>query len=135
MRGAREAAELTRTHEVRSSCSASTSKTTPVSELTKWYNEQRLTGARLTGVGGFSSATVAWFDSDSEYREIMVADQVELLARIGDVTEKDGEAVVHAHVVRGTRDGTARGEHLIAVSVRPTLELIVDEAPAHLRRR
>jgi uncharacterized protein len=37
--------------------------------------------------------------------------------------------------VLGTRDGTTRGGHLIEGYVRPTLELIVDEVPAHLRRR
>jgi uncharacterized protein len=60
---------------------------------------------------------------------------VEPLALSGDVAEQDGKATVHAHVVLGTRHGTTRGGHLIAGHVRPTLELIVDEAPAHLRRR
>jgi predicted DNA-binding protein with PD1-like motif len=83
-----------------------------------------------------STATVAWFDPQAhQFREIAVAEQVELLALSGDVAEQDGRAAVHAHVVLGTRDGTTRGGHLIAGHVRPTLELVVDEAPAHLRRR
>ena len=107
-----------------------------VRDLTNWCNEQRITAARVTGVGGFSSATVAWFDPEAQcYREIAIAEQVELLAMNGDVAEQDGKAVTHAHVVLGTRDGSARGGHLIAAHVRPTLELIVDEVPAHLRRR
>jgi uncharacterized protein len=104
-------------------------------ELTNWCNERRITAARLTGVGAFSSATVAWFDPDAhEYREVSVPEQVELLAINGDVTEQDGKAAIHAHVVLGRRDGTTRGGHLIAARVRPTLELIVDEVPVHLRR-
>lgn len=107
-----------------------------VSDLTDWCNEQRITAARVTGVGGFSSATVAWFDPEARrYREIAIAEQVELLAMNGDVAELDGKAVTHTHVVLGARDGNARGGHLIAAHVRPTLELIVDEVPAHLRRR
>jgi uncharacterized protein len=95
-----------------------------------------LTAARLTGVGGFSSVTVAWFDPEArKYREIPVREQVELLALNGDVAEQDGKAIVHAHVVLRTRDGTARGGHLIAARVCPTLELIVDEVPAYLHRR
>jgi predicted DNA-binding protein with PD1-like motif len=41
---------------------------------------------------------------------------------------------VHAHVVVGTRDGSARGGHLLEGHVRPTLELLVEEAPAELRK-
>jgi len=107
-----------------------------VEQLTSWCNEQRITAARLTGIGGFCTATVAWFDWEAhQFREIAVAEQVELLALSGDVAEQDGKAAVHAHVVLGTRDGTTRGGHLVAGYVRPTLELVVDEAPAHLQRR
>ena len=105
-------------------------------QLTAWCNEQRITAARLTGIGGFSTATVAWFDWEAhQFREISVAEQAELLALSGDIAEQDGKAAVHAHAVLGTRDGTTRGGHLIAGHVRPTLELIVNEVSAHLRRR
>lgn len=107
-----------------------------VDQFTTWCNEQQITAARLTGIGGFSTATVAWFDPQAlQFREIAVAEQVELVALNGDVADEDGKAAVHVHVVLGMRDGTTRGGHLIAGHVRPTLELIVDEAPAHLRRR
>jgi len=107
-----------------------------VQQLNSWCNERQITAARLTGIGGFSTATVAWFDWQAhEFREVRIAEQVELLAISGDIAEQDGKAAVHAHVVLGTRDGTTRGGHLIEGYVRPTLELIVDEVPAHLRRR
>ena len=107
-----------------------------VGQLTRWCAQQRITAARLTGIGGFSTATVGWFDWEAhEFREIAVLEQVELLALNGDIAEQDGTAAVHAHVVLGTRDGTTRGGHLIAARVRPTAELIVDEVPAHLRRQ
>jgi uncharacterized protein len=107
-----------------------------IEQLTTWCNEQRITAARLTGVGGFSTATVAWFDWQARgFQEIKVAEQVEVLAFSGDVGERDENAAVHAHVVLGRRDGTTRGGHLTAAHVRPTLELIVDEVPAHLGRR
>jgi predicted DNA-binding protein with PD1-like motif len=50
-----------------------------VEQLTTWCNEQRITAARVIGIGGFSTATVAWFDWQArEFREIAVAEQVEL---------------------------------------------------------
>jgi predicted DNA-binding protein with PD1-like motif len=107
-----------------------------VEQLTTWCNEQRTTAARLTGIAGSSAATLAWFDWQAHgCLEIAVAEQVELLALTGDVAEQDGKASVHAHVVLGRRDGATCGGHLMDAHVRPTLELVVDEVPARLRRR
>lgn len=107
-----------------------------VQELTRWCAGAGVLAARLTAVGAFSHVTVAWFDWEArEYRPIDIDEQTELLALNGDVAEQDGEPVVHAHVVLGTRDGSARGGHLMAARVRPTLELVLDEVPSHLRKR
>jgi uncharacterized protein len=58
-----------------------------------------------------------------------VGEQVELLSLAGDVALSDGEPVIHAHVVVGCRDTTTRGGHLIDATVRPTLELIIEDPP------
>jgi hypothetical protein len=107
-----------------------------VDELTGWCRSRQVMAARLTGVGAFSEATVAWFDWEHrEYREVPIQEQVELLALNGDVAEQDGQPAIHVHVVLGKRDGTAWGGHLMRACVRPTLELIVDEVPVHLQKR
>ena len=54
---------------------------------------------------------------------------------VGDVTVNDGKPNIHAHVVLGKRDGSTCGGHLIEAQVRPTLEVILTESPAHLERR
>jgi len=41
---------------------------------------------------------------------------------------------LHIHIVLGTRDGSAMAGHLGAAHVRPTLEVIVTESAAHLRK-
>ncbi len=91
--------------------------------------------SHLTGVGGFSSATLGFFDVDAqEYREIPVGEQVEVLSLVGDITLDGDRRKVHTHVVVGKRDGTAMGGHLLQARVRPTLEVIVVEASQALRR-
>jgi len=58
-----------------------------------------------------------------------------VLSLIGDVAATDrGEPGVHAHIVLGLPDGSARGGHLIAATVWPTLEVVLTESPKHLRR-
>ena len=104
--------------------------------LTAWCQEQRVTGAHFTAIGALSGATLGWFDWQTKaYREIPLEEQVEVLTLAGDVALQDDQPAVHAHIVVGRSDGTAHGGYLLHGHVRPTLELILDEVPAHLRKR
>jgi uncharacterized protein len=106
-----------------------------VSALTQFSRSERLEAAQITAVGGFERATVGWFDRDAkDYRRIEVNEQCELLSLIGDVAEGPDGPVVHAHVVLGVSDGTTRGGHLLEARVFPTLEAVVTENPARLRK-
>jgi len=105
--------------------------------LTKFANDSKLSAASLTAIGAFERATVGWFDLASKsYRKIEVNEQCEVLSAIGDVAlGEDGKASLHVHVVLGLSDGTTRGGHFLSGIVRPTLEVVLTEAPAKLRRR
>ncbi len=55
---------------------------------------------------------------------------------IGDVAlAPDCKRALHIHVVLGRRDCSALAGHLFEAEVRPTLEVIVSNSPAHLRKR
>ena len=104
--------------------------------LTSFAKAQRLSGSHFTAIGAFSRAIVAYFEWPSkEYRQVPIDEQVEVLSFAGDITVEDGTPKVHAHVVLGKADATAHGGHLIEGCVRPTLELVIIEAPRHLHRR
>jgi uncharacterized protein len=108
----------------------------PMAGLTRFAEEQKLGASAFTAIGAFDSATLGYFHWDKkEYERIPVKEQVEVLALIGDIALQDGKPKLHAHVVLGRRDGSACGGHLLEARVRPTLEVIVTESPAHLRRR
>jgi uncharacterized protein len=105
--------------------------------LTKFANEARISAAALTAIGAFERATVGWFDFGSKsYRKIEVNEQCEVLSAIGDVAiGDDGKASLHVHIVLGLSDGSTRGGHLLTGVVRPTLEVVLTETPAKLRRK
>jgi len=107
------------------------------SALTRFANEAKIAAASLTAIGAFEKATIGWFDFASKaYREIEVSEQCEVLSAIGDVAVgDDGKASLHVHIVLGLSDGSTRGGHLLAGKVRPTLEVVLTEAPAKLRRK
>lgn len=105
--------------------------------LTKFANDEKLSSASLTAIGAFERATIGWFDIASRnYRKIEINEQCEVLSAIGDVAVgDDGKASLHVHVVLGLSDGTTRGGHFLSGIVRPTLEVVLTEAPSTLRRR
>ena len=108
----------------------------PIAELQRFARREGLSAAHFTALGAFSAATLGYFDRERrDYRRIEVAEQVEVLSLVGDVAVGDDGPKVHAHVVLGRADGTAHGGHLLEARVWPTLELVLTESPAHLRRR
>jgi predicted DNA-binding protein with PD1-like motif len=104
--------------------------------LERFAVEHNLSASRFTAIGAFSNAVLGYFDLyRKDYKRIPIAEQVEVLSLIGDVTLSEEGPTVHAHVVVGKSDGTAHGGHLLEAYVRPTLEVIITESPRHLSRR
>src|SRR3982751_3995055 len=106
-----------------------------LSGLTRFSEEQNLTASRFTAIGAFSDVVLGYFDwKKKDYEHIAVNEQVEVLSLIGDIALDAGKPKVHAHVVLGLRDGSARGGHLLEAHVRPTLEIVLTDSPTHLKR-
>lgn len=105
--------------------------------LTEFAKNMRIQSASFVAVGAFERAAVAYFEWDrKQYKEIPIDEQVEVLSFIGDVVrDEKGEPSLHAHTVLGRSDGTVRGGHFVKGIVRPTLEVVFTETPAHLTRR
>jgi uncharacterized protein len=102
--------------------------------LQQFAISERLAASQITAIGAMRSATLAFFDWESRtYQPIPVNEQVEVASLVGDIAlGPDRTPSVHVHAVLGRRDGTALAGHLQKGYVRPTLEIIVTESPAHL---
>jgi uncharacterized protein len=96
-----------------------------------------LSAASLTAIGAFERAELYFFEwENKEYLSIPVEEQTEVASLNGDIAEgPDGKPLLHIHAVLGRADGSAIAGHLARAEVRPTLEVVVTETPAHLRRR
>jgi hypothetical protein len=107
-----------------------------VAALTGFARDHALGASHFTAIGAFSAVTLGYFDRDAkDYRRTRIEEQVEVLSLLGDIALDRGEPKVHAHVVVGKEDCTAHGGHLLEARVWPTLEVVLTESPAHLRRR
>lgn len=107
----------------------------PVAGLTRFAHERAIGASSFTAIGAFSGAELGYFDWEKkDYERIPVREQVEVLSLIGDIAFEGDKPKIHAHVVLGRRDGSTCGGHLLSARVRPTLEVIIETSPAHLRR-
>jgi uncharacterized protein len=107
-----------------------------VASLQKFATRESVHAASFTAIGALSEAVLLYFDwQKKDYQKIPVREQVEVASLIGDIADDpEGKPSLHIHVVVGTRDGSAKAGHLGEGHVRPTLEVVVTESPAHLRK-
>ena len=107
-----------------------------VQELTRFAKEHDLAASHFTAIGAFKNALLGFFDrAKKDYQKIPIDEQVEVLSLIGDIALSRGDPKLHAHAVLGKADGAACGGHLLEARVWPTLEVVLTESPAHLRRK
>jgi predicted DNA-binding protein with PD1-like motif len=104
--------------------------------LQEFVKKERISAAQFTGIGALSAAELSYFDWEQKrYQPIPVSEQVEVASLVGDVAlSPEGSPALHMHVVLGRRDGTALAGHLSKAHVRPTLEIVLVESPAHLQK-
>ncbi|HKW98277.1 MAG TPA: PPC domain-containing DNA-binding protein [Bryobacteraceae bacterium] len=107
-----------------------------VAGLLSFAREQSITAAHFTAIGAFSSAVLGYFDwQTKQYNRIRVDEQVEVVTLMGDIALEKNEPKVHAHTALAKHGGVTVGGHLLEGYVRPTLEVVLNQAPKHLERK
>jgi predicted DNA-binding protein with PD1-like motif len=105
-------------------------------EISEFARKERIFAASLTAIGACNRVKLGFFDPDiSEYRYETFEEQLEIASCIGDIAGDNGEPALHAHIVLGRRDFSALAGHLEEIDVFPTMEVVLTETPAHLRKR
>lgn len=106
------------------------------SEIVAFAQANDVNAASLTAIGACTSATLSYFDSDKgDYVSKRFDEQMEIAALIGDIADDNGTPALHAHVVLGRHDYSALAGHLDEIHVFPTMEIVLTESPAHLRKK
>lgn len=107
-----------------------------MTSLKDFVSREKIIAAQISAIGALSDVVLQYFDWEKkDYTKIPVREQVEVASLLGDVAEFDGKPALHLHIVVGRHDGQAMAGHLGEAHVRPTLEVIITESPAHLRKR
>ena len=104
--------------------------------LVKFAREQEVHAAQFSAIGAFSRVVLGFFEFERrDYRRIVLDEQVELVSLLGNIARQGDEVKLHCHAVVANREGRAFGGHLLEGIVKPTLEAVAFDTPAHLRRR
>ncbi len=104
--------------------------------LQAFAEAEDLSAAQITAIGAFETRS-----SDSGIGRARTTRGPRFRNRrryclcLGDVSvDQAGKPKVHLHAVLGRRNAATLGGHLLEGRVRPTLEVVITESPAHLRR-
>ena len=87
--------------------------------------KEQITSGRVQAIGAVHKAVLGYFDVE-EKKYIHFECKGELVSCMGNIAEKNGEIVVHAHAVIGDRNGDCRGGHIVSTEASATIELFID---------
>ena len=81
--------------------------------LSKVAREHSITLGKVQAIGAVSQARVGYYhQTERQYYFLDLVRPLEIASLIGNISVKDGEPMVHAHVTLSDGDGRAFGGHL-----------------------
>jgi predicted DNA-binding protein with PD1-like motif len=97
-----------------------------VQSITELARSKGIEAGSFAAIGALKRARLAYYDQNNhEYREVRIDSPHEMASCIGNISLKDGEPFIHAHVVLADEKGNTKAGHL--------LEGVVFAAEVHLR--
>ena len=99
-----------------------------LSGLTDLAKTEGIMAAQVTGLGGLSSALLAFGDpsiGSFVFKLIPINEKSELVSLDGTVSLRNGEPNVHLHAVVALSDGSTRGGHVLELHVDPVAEVTI----------
>lgn len=105
-------------------------------EITAICREKGIRLGRVQALGAVQKARLAFYDQKKQTYGFFDLDRpLEILNLTGNISVKDGEPIIHAHVTLSDHDGKAYGGHLAQGTVVFACECIVEafDGPAFSR--
>jgi len=83
-------------------------------EITDFCKLRGITLGRVEALGALACAKIGYYNQNTRKYETLTFDQhLEITNLVGNVSLKDGQPIVHAHVTLADDKGTAFGGHLV----------------------
>jgi predicted DNA-binding protein with PD1-like motif len=96
--------------------------------LEKLAREHHITLGEVTAIGAVSQARIGYYNQEERTYYFLDFDRhLEILALVGNISLKDGQPMVHAHVTLGDSEGRAFGGHLATGTLVFACEFAIQE--------
>tara|TARA_B100001250_G_scaffold271358_1_gene234261 strand:+ start:407 stop:841 length:435 start_codon:yes stop_codon:yes gene_type:complete len=106
-----------------------------IETLTKFCKERGIRNAKLSGIGAVKKTEIGAYDlPEQEYIKKEYPEILELLSFEGNVSLKDGEPFIHAHVVLSDHQMKTLGGHLFETTVGVAGEFFLREFDGNAHR-
>jgi hypothetical protein len=103
--------------------------------IIQFCKDHGITNGKITGIGAVKHAELGTFDTKTKsYIKKTFQDTMELVSFMGNITLKDSEPFLHAHVVLGNQDLELVGGHLFEMTVAVVGEFILEKINTGLKR-
>lgn len=108
----------------------------PVMEtLTSVCKNNGIMNGQISGIGAVKEIEMGAYDLDSKsYLRKQYPDNHELISFQGNITLKDGNPFIHAHITIGNHDLHTRGGHLFEMKVAVVGEFIIRNIESNVHR-
>ena len=99
-----------------------------LNSLTAFVQEKGIRTGRVQMIGAVQKAVVGYYDEKTgKYINFEFQKPMEVLNLTGNVSVKDGQPFIHAHVTLGDEKGQSFGGHLMEGTVVFAAEFVVEE--------
>ncbi len=86
--------------------------------ITDLARREKISTGTIMAIGAVQRARIGYYDQSArEYREQDIEEPMEITSCLGNISLKDGEIFVHAHVTLADREGRVMGGHLCAGTI------------------
>ncbi len=99
-----------------------------LNSLTDFVKEKGIKLGRLQMIGAVQRAVAGFYDSEAEkYENFVFEKPMEVLSLVGNVSLKDGQPFIHAHITLSDEKGQSFGGHLMEGTIVFAAEFIIEE--------
>jgi len=105
-------------------------------ELTEFVQGKEITAGKISALGAVQKATISYYDQENEEYGAQVLDEaMEIVNLEGNISVKDGEPIVHAHIALADEEGNVYGGHLEEGTIVFACEFVIQEYDGEVLER
>lgn len=107
-----------------------------IEKLKEFIERENIKSGYFNALGAVSQVELAHYNlRQKTYRTRLIKEALEIVSLMGNVTHKEKEIIVHAHIVVSTDKMTVYGGHLKEATVAATGELVFKEIDALITKQ